>query len=44
LLEKSDSFFFTSGLSQDGQITSDTRLALRTSLSNESPQLWQSNS
>jgi hypothetical protein len=38
LLEKSDSFFFTSWLSQDGHVTSLTRLALRTSLSKDSPQ------
>jgi hypothetical protein len=44
LLEKSESFFFTSGLAQDGQVTSETRLALRTSFSNDSPHWWQSNS
>jgi hypothetical protein len=44
LLENSDNFFFTSGLAQVGQVTSETRLTLRTSLSNESPQVRQSNS
>jgi hypothetical protein len=44
LLENSDSFFFTWSLWQSGQVTSEIRLALRTSLSNELPQSLQSNS
>ena len=43
-LENSDSFFFTCWLSQLGQATSLTALALRTNLSKDVPQLGQSNS